>query len=116
MALIEHITFVGLIRNRELGDLTHNELINAFRRHGWTEASHIGQPHFFMRLVERGPKLGVPTLAHFERAMRGGTTAAGKHGRVCRVLPQGTGFVSYDPETARLFTLCPGEPSASEEA
>ena len=109
MPHVEAIEFVGLIRNRDLRALTHGELVNAFRKAGWTEWSFTGRPHFVAELVKDGPVRGILTLGHLERAMRDGETRAGKHGRTLRVLTCGA-YVAYEEREARLITFSAGEP------
>jgi hypothetical protein len=64
-----------------------NEFIKALRANGWKEGSYTREYHFYQRLVERGPKVGIFTPNDLARALRTGYTAPAKNGyskRICR--------------------------------
>jgi hypothetical protein len=69
------IEFVGLIKNRSLGGLTHQEIRNAMTRVGLREAHNA---HFIMRLIERGPDCGINTLDDLAKSFNDGATRPGE--------------------------------------
>jgi len=69
------IEFVGLIKNRSLGGLTHQEIRNAMTKAGLREAHNA---HFIMRLIERGPVCGINTLDDLAKSLNNGMSQPGE--------------------------------------
>lgn len=124
MPKIEHLHFVGLVRDRDLRDITDNEVINALRANGWREhsddrrkydaegnvvgeltAKSGGHVHFVQQLKLDAPTIGITTLGHFARAMRGGYTKASGGGRMLRYIPSGSAYTVFQPDQGWLITF-----------
>jgi hypothetical protein len=104
VASFGRVAFVGLIGNRPLAQLGHQEIRNAFARVGLREA-HNG--HFIKRLIERGPKFGIRTLNDFARALNNGTARAGvQRGTTEIVFPNGRAAAVVN-SSGELVTLLP---------
>ena len=104
VATLGRVAFVGLIRNRPLGELTQQAIRNAFGKAGLREAHNS---HFISRLVERGPNFGIHTLDDFARGLNNGVARAGKQaGTVEVVFPSGK-VAAVLNEAGELITLLP---------
>jgi hypothetical protein len=69
------VEFVGLIKNRALKGLTHQEIRNAMAKVGLREAHNA---HFIMRLIERGAECGITTLDDLAKSLNDGTEQPGE--------------------------------------
>jgi hypothetical protein len=69
------IEFVGLIKNRSLRGLTHQEIRNAMTKAGLKEAHNA---HFIMRLIARGPDCGINTLDDLAKSLNDGIAQPGE--------------------------------------
>jgi hypothetical protein len=69
------IEFVGLIKNRSLRGLTHQEIRNAMTKAGLNEAHNA---HFIMRLIARGPDCGINTLDDLAKSLNDGIAQPGE--------------------------------------
>lgn len=69
------IEFGGLIRNRSLGGLTHQEIRNAMATVGLREAHNA---HFIKRLIARGPECGINTLDDLAKFLNEGNAQQGE--------------------------------------
>lgn len=104
VAAYGRIAFVGLIGNRPLIQLGHQQIRNAFGKIGLREAHNA---HFIKRLIERGPQFGIRTLNDFARAMNNGVARAGaQKGTTEIVLPNGRAAVVVN-SAGELVTLLP---------
>ena len=101
---LPHVAFVGLIRNRPLGEVTQQELRGAFAKAGLREAHNA---HFFSRLVNRGVSLGLKNLADVERALNGGTQRPGKYAGTAMVVFPGGRVAAVFNARHELITLVP---------
>lgn len=99
---IDRITFVGLIGNRRLDQITTNEFMNALAKNGWGEATNA---HILQRLRERGSQWGILTPGDFARALRDGHSIPAGEGAVCRECCHGECWVIYRAETSRFITI-----------
>jgi hypothetical protein len=95
------IAFSGLIKNRPLRSLTHQQIRNAFAQVGLREAHNA---HFIMRLLERGPAAGIKTLDDFARALNKAEKVPGEKGTVYFILP-GRGFKVVTNGVGELITF-----------
>lgn len=99
---IDSIEFRGLIGNKAWHEMTGPEFLDALEKNGWREAHNA---HIFMRLKQRGPRLGIYTPNDFARALRDGHTLPAERGalqRVCRggdfvVIYRGFSFITIVP-------------------
>ena len=104
VATFGRIAFVGLIGNRPLVQLGHQQMRNAFAKIGLREAHNA---HFIKRLIERGPRFGIRTLNDLARAMNNGVARAGaQHGTTEIVFPGGRAAVVLNSR-GELITLLP---------
>ena len=104
VATLGRVAFVGLIRNRPLGELTQQAIRNAFAKAGLREAHNS---HFISRLVERGPKFGVHTLGDFARGLNNGVARAGNQAGTVEVVFPGGKVAAVLNEAGELITLLP---------
>jgi hypothetical protein len=107
--------FTGLIRNRPLSELSHNEIFEAFRTTAYRPNDHAIQ-----RLLSRNTKkdvmtgsdqsqrlanLGIASLADVERVLNNGVVYEAGGGRLAIVLNDAMAIV--EPSTMTLETLSP---------
>ena len=98
------IAFIGLIGNRPLVQLGHQQIRNAFAKIGLREAHNA---HFIKRLIERGPQFGICTLNDFARAMNNGVARKGTQtGTTEIVFPNGRAAAVVN-SAGELVTLPP---------
>lgn len=98
------IAFIGLIGNRPLAQLGHQQIRNAFAKIGLREAHNA---HFIKRLIERGPQFGIRTLNDFARAMNNGVARTGaQKGTTEIVFPNGRAAAVINA-SGELVTLLP---------
>ena len=96
-----HVKFRGLVRNRNLTDLTDNQLSNAFRA-----ISLDPSTHFIQRLKDpRATERGVRTLAHVERIFNKGVFIDQGDGTAALLLDRMA--IIYNLDTKKLITLTP---------
>ncbi len=69
------IAFTGLIRHRQLTQLTHQEIRNAMTQAGMREAHNA---HFISRLIERGSSFGLKNLDDLATAINNGVMRVGR--------------------------------------
>lgn len=86
LSQLGRIAFTGLIRNRALGTLTHQQVRNALAKVGMREAHNA---HFISRLISRGPSFGINTLDDFARAINSSVMQRGRDGTIELLLPNG---------------------------
>lgn len=104
VATYGRITFIGLIGNRPLMQLGHQEIRNAFAKIGLREAHNA---HFIKRLIERGPQFGIRTLNDFARAMNNGVARAGSQKATTEIVfPNGRAAAVIN-SAGELVTLLP---------
>ena len=104
VAMFGRIAFVGLIGNRPLIQLGHQQIRNAFAKVGLREAHNA---HFIKRLIQRGPHYGIRTLNDFARAMNNGVARAGaQKGTTEIVFPNGRAAAVVNA-AGELVTLLP---------
>ena len=113
MKSIDQLEFRGAIGNQPLRSFTMNQFVNALKDNGWAELSYDARihragkdngPHFFSRLLERGPGCGIYSLNGLARALRDGRTEPAKHGRFARVCCAGSLVVIVQPPN-QLVTI-----------
>lgn len=64
---LANITIEGLIKNRNISELTQQQIRNALAKNGIREAHNA---HIIKRLIERGPYTGISTLDDLSRLLR----------------------------------------------
>ena len=98
------VAFTGLIRNRPLSQLTHQEVRNAMAQAGMREAHNA---HFVSRLIERGSHYGIHTLDDLARALNNGVARAGKQpGTIDIVFPSGRAAATINSQ-GHFITFLP---------
>lgn len=83
VATFGRISFVGLIGNRPLAQLTQQEIRNAFAKVGLREAHNA---HFISRLIERGSQFGINTLNDLARALNNGVARTGAQANTIEIV------------------------------
>lgn len=98
------IAFRGLIGNRHLTQLGHQEIRNALVKVGMREAHNA---HFVKRLIERGPQWGINSLNEFARVINAGVARVGtKVGTTEIVFSEGSKTIAIVLNSAgELITL-----------
>ena len=79
--------------------MTDMEIKNLFSSAGLREPTGAAKAHFFMRLKERGPDMGLNTPQDVARALRDGRIVPGsKAGLVDLILPGERGVIGMTTE------------------
>jgi hypothetical protein len=104
---IDEIKFRGLIRNRNLADVTGPEFLNALMTCGWKEGTGT---HFFQQLRKDGPSRGIQTPADLERAIAAGHSEPGREGKTLHRVCGGSAYIVYNAAQRILITFSQGDP------
>jgi len=98
------IAFRGLIGNRHLARLGHQEVRNALAKVGMREAHNA---HFVKRLIQRGPQWGINTLNDLARGINSGVARIGSKAGTTEIVLPGERVAIVLNSAGELITLLP---------
>jgi hypothetical protein len=110
---ISRLTFTGLLRNRNISDISGPALLSALSRAGWKEGTGT---HFVRELRTDGARFGINTPADLERALRHGSSEPARDGKTLHRICGGRAYVVYNGNTKTLITFSHGSPKKFSDA